>query len=100
MLHSELRGRTGHRTKCEWKSFEKAVRNVETDAATGRRGQQKIEPASTPLLVFSLLFPSYWMIDCTLYVALLGGADCRACAEKKIDDRGTVISNIRDADAG
>lgn len=65
VLHSELRGQDRSRTKCEWKSFEKAVRNVETDAATRQRAQQKIEPASTPLLVFSLLFPSYWMIDCT-----------------------------------
>lgn len=65
VLHSELRGRDRSQSKHEWKSFEKAVRDVETDATTRQRAGKTFGPASTPLLVFSLFFPSYWMINST-----------------------------------
>lgn len=58
LLDSELRGQDRSRTKYEWKSFEKAIRDVEKD-------KKKVEPASTALLCLSIFFPSYWMLDCT-----------------------------------
>jgi hypothetical protein len=58
VLHSELRGQDRSRTKYEWKSFEKAIHDIEN-------AEKRVEPASTALLCFSILFPSCWMLDCS-----------------------------------
>lgn len=64
-LRNELHGQDRSRIKHERKALEEAIREIETDAAAQQRTQQKVEPASTVLLIFSIFFPGIWVIDFT-----------------------------------